>query len=96
MKQILVELDDQCARDLERVAPAKTRKRAEFVRLAIRRAVDLMLDRETAVAYREQPFHPGLLAGDLEGWDSENALAKPALRASSKKATSRASRKRAA
>ena len=48
MKSILVELDDRCARDLERVAPVKERMRAEFIRLAVRRAVDLALDRATA------------------------------------------------
>lgn len=78
MKQILVELDERCARDLERVAPAKKRMRAEFVRLAIRRAIDLALDRETENAYRVQPLAAGLLASDLEGWDAHNALAKPA------------------
>jgi len=50
MKQFLVELDDRCARDLERVAPAKKRMRAEFVRLAVRRAIDLALDRATEAA----------------------------------------------
>lgn len=78
MKQILVELDDRCARDLERVAPAKKRVRAEFVRLAIRRAIDLALDRETESAYRVQPLTGDLVAADLEGWDAHNTLAKPA------------------
>lgn len=79
MKSILVELDDRCARDLERVAPAKKRMRAEFIRLAVRRAVDLALDRATAEAYVEQPFAEGVAEHDLAGWDPHNALAKPAL-----------------
>ena len=56
MKKILIDLDDRCARDLERVAPATRRLRAEFVRLAIRRAIDLALDRTTEEAYRAKPL----------------------------------------
>jgi predicted transcriptional regulator len=76
MKQFLVELDDGCARDLERVAPAKNRKRAEFVRLAIRRAIDLALDRATEQAYRIRPFSDEPVATDLVGWDEGNRLAR--------------------
>jgi predicted transcriptional regulator len=76
MKQILVELDDRCARDLERVAPAKKRQRAEFIRLAIRRAVDLALDRGTEEAYRLRPLSRGAEGADVLGWDKNNALAK--------------------
>jgi hypothetical protein len=78
MKSILLELDDRCARDLERVAPAGKRVRAEFIRLAIRRAIDLALDRTTELAYRQKPLPAGVLAADLEGWDDQNLLAKPA------------------
>lgn len=78
MKRILIELDDACARDLERVAPARERKRAEFVRLAIRRAIDLSLDRRTEQAYRAQPLAGDVTEGDLVGWDQQNELARPA------------------
>ncbi len=83
MKHILVELDDRCARDLERVAPAKKRMRAEFVRLAIRRAIDLALERSTARAYLAQPLRSAPASSDLLGWDPDNKLAKP-LRAPSR------------
>lgn len=80
MKRILIELDDVVARDLERVAPARDRKRAEFVRLAIRRAIDLALDRLTEQAYRERPLaDEEVTPADLVGWDDRNALAKPEL-----------------
>jgi hypothetical protein len=82
MKQILIELDDGCARDLERVAPSKHRRRAEFVRLAIRRAIDLALDRATEEAYRTVPLPGGLLGDDLAGWDEHNRLARPPRKAS--------------
>jgi len=78
MKHILVELDDRCARDLERVAPAKKRMRAEFVRLAIRRAIDLALERATARAYLPHPLAAELAPADLVGWDDHNDLARPA------------------
>ena len=81
MKNILVQLDDRCARDLERVAPARDRKRAEFIRLAVRRAIDLALDGATEVAYRAAPLGGELTQGDLDGWDEHNALARPAKRA---------------
>ncbi len=76
MKQILIELDDRCARDLERVAPAKNRRRAEFVRLAIRSAIDRALDRATEAAYRAAPPSRALTEGDLCGWDEHNELAR--------------------
>jgi predicted transcriptional regulator len=78
MKSILIKLDDRSARDLERVAPAAQRRRAEFIRLAIRRAIDLALDRETRAAYAIEPFGSEVTAADLEGWDPANALALPA------------------
>lgn len=77
MKSFLVELDDALARDLDRVAPAKSRKRSEFVRLAIRRAIDLALDRSTAAAYACAPQGQASPAEDLAGWDEHNALARP-------------------
>jgi hypothetical protein len=79
MKRILIELDDACARDLEHVAPVRERKRAEFVRLAIRRAIDLALDRLTRQAYETEPLAGDVMPGDLVGWDEQNALAKPAV-----------------
>lgn len=76
MKRILIELDDRCARDLERLAPAKKRLRAEFIRLALRRAIDLALDRDTEAAYRKHPVAGEVLDQDLASWDSENKLAR--------------------
>lgn len=80
MKRILVEIDEQCARDLERVAPAKNRTRAEFIRRAIQHAIDLALDRTTEAAYRERPVAAGITAADLVGWDDHNELVRKAHR----------------
>jgi hypothetical protein len=81
MERILLELDPKTARELERVAPVARRKRAEFIRQAIRRALDLALDRETEEAYRAQPPSADVLPSDSEGWDPNNALARPKRRA---------------
>lgn len=81
MKRILIEIDDRCASDLARVAPTKKRMRAEFIRLALRRAIDAALDRTTEAAYRARPLTEGFTSADLLGWDEDNELAKPALAA---------------
>jgi hypothetical protein len=49
--------------------------RAEFIRLAIRRAIDLARDRSTEQAYRLQPLDASLTARDMQGWDEQNQLA---------------------
>jgi predicted transcriptional regulator len=55
MKSFLIELDDDVAARLERVAPGRSRQRSEFVRLAIRRALWDIEERATAEAYRRLP-----------------------------------------
>lgn len=55
MKQLLIEVDDEIADGLERVAPARSRRRSDFIRLAIRRALWDLEERATAEAYRQQP-----------------------------------------
>ena len=76
MKRMLIEIDDRSARDLERVAPTRERRRAEFVRLAIRRALDLAMEGTTRKAYAVHPSSERLVPGDLEGWDPHNRLAR--------------------
>jgi len=55
MKQILIEVDDDLAEKLERVAPSRSRRRSEFVRNAVRQAIWDLQERETAECYRQQP-----------------------------------------
>lgn len=95
MKQILIEIDDRCARDLAKVAPAGKRVRAEFIRLALRRAIDLALERDTEAAYRAQPLSADISPADLLGWDDHNELARP-VAASRKAPVRRSARKSAA
>ncbi len=77
-KKILIELDDRCARDLERVAPAKKRMRVEFIRHAVQHAIDVALDRATERAYRSQPLEERPSGLDVTGWDPDNVLRRPA------------------
>lgn len=55
MKQVLVEIDDQTAAELERVAPARSRQRSEFIRRALRRALWDEEERRTREAYLREP-----------------------------------------
>jgi Arc/MetJ-type ribon-helix-helix transcriptional regulator len=54
-RQLIVELDEPLARELERAAPARSRRRSSFVRAALRRALDELAERRMAEAYRAQP-----------------------------------------
>lgn len=55
MKQILVELDEPLAERLEQVAPARSRRRSEFIRAAIGKALCEVEEQRTAEAYRQLP-----------------------------------------
>jgi len=55
MTSILIQLDDGTVRALNRVAPPKSRRRAEFIREAIRRAVRDAEYSAMRRAYLERP-----------------------------------------
>jgi len=55
MKTLIVELDDEIAAKLERVAPGRARQRSEFIRNAVRKALWDLEEQATAEAYRQQP-----------------------------------------
>src|SRR5688500_14775053 len=55
MKQLLIEAEDEVPAKLEKVAPGRARRRSEFVRNAIRRALWELEEAATAEAYRENP-----------------------------------------
>lgn len=57
MKRLHVEIDDRLASELERQAPARSRQRSEFVRRAIRLALDAEVEAQLADAYRVKPDH---------------------------------------
>ena len=55
MQSLLVQLDEPTYRALNRVAPAAKRQRAEFVRAAIRKAIQATEEERTRQAYLAQP-----------------------------------------
>lgn len=54
-RQLIIELDEPLARELERAAPARSRQRSSFVRAALRRALDELAERRMMDAYKAQP-----------------------------------------
>lgn len=50
-----MQLDDRTARQLEDVVPARSRKRSEFIRQAIARALLEVAERRTRAAYERAP-----------------------------------------
>jgi Arc/MetJ-type ribon-helix-helix transcriptional regulator len=72
MKSLLIELDDETAARIERVAPGRSRQRSEFIRTAIRKALWEIEERETAEAYRRQPdTEPAYF--DAQTWVTESS-----------------------
>lgn len=69
MKQVLVELDDQTAAELERVAPARSRQRSEFIRRALRRALWDEEERRTREAYLRTPDTDAAVYFEPEAWE---------------------------
>lgn len=56
MKQILVQLDEPLARRLEKYVPGSSRKRSEFIRDAIERALLTVMEIETEAAMARRPI----------------------------------------
>ena len=71
MKSLLVEVDDELAVRLERVAPARSRRRSEFIRAAILKALWEAEEQATAEAYARQPDNPHV-AFDPTVWESSD------------------------
>jgi predicted transcriptional regulator len=72
-RQIIVEVDEGTAQELERIAPSRARKRSEFVRRALRQALDAEMERRMADAYRRQPDDAEPELVDPEAWEPRNA-----------------------
>lgn len=70
MKQILVRISPALAKSLDRVAPGHGRKRSEFVRNAIVKALMEAEDVRAAEAYRRHPPEPGW--PEVDGWAPES------------------------
>jgi metal-responsive CopG/Arc/MetJ family transcriptional regulator len=55
MESLLIQIDAATLKALNRIAPTAQRKRAEFVRAAIRKAIFEAEEKRTRLAYRKQP-----------------------------------------
>jgi hypothetical protein len=58
MHSVLLQIDDLMAKRLEKVAPAKSRLRTRFIRLAIQKALMELEDADTREAYARSPDEP--------------------------------------
>ena len=71
--KLLIDVDDETAAQLERVAPGRDRRRSEFVRMAIRRALWEIEERATAEAYRRLPDTAADAYVDPATWESNSS-----------------------
>jgi predicted transcriptional regulator len=69
MKQVLIQIDDEVAKRLEQVAPARSRQRSDFIRMAIRKALWEREEHATAAAYRRQPDSAAEAYVDPRTWE---------------------------
>jgi predicted transcriptional regulator len=70
MQQVIVELDDRTIARLNRVAPPSARKRSEFIREAIRRALNERLEQDMEQAYLRQPQDGADIDVDPSTWEA--------------------------
>jgi predicted transcriptional regulator len=77
MKQLLIELEDDLAAKLERVAPGRARRRSEFIRRAIRQALWELEENSTAEAYRRHPDSAADTYVDPHVWEQRPSRKKP-------------------
>ncbi|MBI2206779.1 MAG: ribbon-helix-helix protein, CopG family [Candidatus Rokubacteria bacterium] len=69
-KAFLIELDADTAARLDKIAPAHSRGRSEFVRAAIRRALWELEERATATAYLRQPDSAHDVYVEADAWEA--------------------------
>ncbi len=63
-----MEIDSDIAERLERVAPSRSRRRSDFIRAALRKALWELEEHDTAEAYRRQPDAEAAYS-DAEAWE---------------------------
>ena len=69
MNPLLVELDDEVAAKLEQVAPGRARRRSDFIRMAVRRALWDLEEQATAEAYQRVPDSTAEASVDPAVWE---------------------------
>ena len=73
MKQLLIEIEDDIAAKLDAAAPGRTRRRSEFVRMAIRQALWALEEEATAEAYQRQPDSAADAHLDPSTWEARSS-----------------------
>lgn len=71
MNKLLIELDEETMRRLEAVAPARSRRRSDFVRAAIRKALWEIEERQVAEAYARTPDTSADAYLDARAWEPQ-------------------------
>ena len=66
MPQVLINFDSSTLESIDRFAPAANRKRADFIRNAVKDAIFLLETARMREAYRLQPD----TVDDADGWDA--------------------------
>jgi predicted transcriptional regulator len=69
MKQVLIEFDDETLARLERVIPSRSRRRSQFIRSAVNRALWELEEQATAEAYRRLPDASADAYQDATVWE---------------------------
>lgn len=85
MKQLLVQFDDKTSALLERIAPGRSRKRSEFIRRAVARALQDEIEQRTRAAYEMWPDAPATF--DPDEWASPTEAVHPVKARSGRRAT---------
>ena len=80
MKQLLIEIDSDTAARLEKVASSRSRRRSEFIRAAIRRALWELEEQVTRDAYARQPDSADQATPDPAVWEPRHARGRPRRR----------------
>lgn len=76
MKQLLIELEDDLASKLEAVASSRSRRRSEFIRSAIRKAIWQLEEQATASAYERVPDAAAEAYVDPRVWEARAGRAR--------------------
>ena len=76
MKQLLIEIDEELSGRLEEVAPSRSRRRSEFIRMAIRKAIWELEELATREAYALQPDSAADAYVDPSAWEPAARAAK--------------------
>ena len=69
MSTVKIEVDDEVLERLEKLGPGPSRRRSEFIAMAIRKALWELEEKETAQAYARQPDSEDDAYVDPQAWE---------------------------